>query len=132
MDFDNLEGWGRKQAKLKPSKSNKKIISYHSFLKTSPLMPLHSNIVFKRPKLRKKVNDIKIQDSMMNWSKILIMDPEMIIKQARERKVTEGSEPDVMNLSAMDIDSMNPTYAMLEVYNKCMDRETSPKYKPDR
>ncbi|XP_056632135.1 serine/threonine-protein kinase VRK1-like [Diorhabda sublineata] len=125
LDFDNKEGWGDKQKKIK---SNKKIITHSSFLKTSPLMPLNSNIVFKRPKLRKQLKDVKIQTSIMNWSKILI-DPETILKQARERKMTEGS--DSSNLSSLDIDSMNPTPEMLNIYNKCMEREASPVHKTD-
>ncbi|KAG5895738.1 hypothetical protein JTB14_025684 [Gonioctena quinquepunctata] len=98
-------------------------------------MALPSNIVFHRPKLRKKVknnnnNTKKVPDSMMNWSKILT-DPETIIKQARERKTTEGSDPGISNLSEIDIESMNPTYAMLEVYNRCRDREFSPRHRGD-
>lgn len=102
-----------------------------SFLKTSPLMPLHSNIVFKRPKLRKAAKNKKsIDSSMMHWSKILI-DPEEIIKQGRERRVTDGSNGST-NLSLSELESLNPTYAMIEVYNKCKERETSPTYKADR
>ncbi|XP_072375582.1 serine/threonine-protein kinase VRK1-like isoform X1 [Diabrotica undecimpunctata] len=125
LDFDNLEGWGIK----KITASNKKIVTHFSFLKTSPLQPLNSNIVFKRPKLRKQGKDVKIQDSMMNWSKILI-DPENIIRQARDRTTTEGSDPGV-GLTSLDIDSMNPTQEMLNIFNKCMERETSPRYKTE-
>ncbi|KAJ8972872.1 hypothetical protein NQ317_013614, partial [Molorchus minor] len=133
LDFDNLEILDSKQKKLKRKVSTSDIrkIFQGSFLKTSPLMPLHSNIIFKRPKLRKKIKDKKIKDSRMNWSKILT-DPETIMKQAtRERKTTEGSDPGGSSLASLDLDSMNPTYAMLEVYNKCKERETSPKYKGD-
>ncbi|KAJ8968373.1 hypothetical protein NQ314_002323 [Rhamnusium bicolor] len=134
LDFDNLEGWGSKQKKLKSKKvgrENRKVFR-SSFLMTSPLMPLHSNIIYKRPKLRKKIKNKKIKDSMMNWSKIL-MDPEIIMKQAtRERKYTEGSDLGAANLSSIDLESMNPTYAMLEVYNKCKERDISPRYKGDR
>ncbi|CAG9824248.1 unnamed protein product [Phaedon cochleariae] len=131
LDFDNLEGWGSKQKKSK--KNNGKIITCGSFLKTSPLLPINSNIMFKRPKLRKKAKNNDTQDSMMNWSKILT-DPETIIKQARERKNTEGSDPGTPNSMCLDIEtieSMNPTYAMLEVFNKCKEREGSPRYKND-
>nr|XP_023023404.1 casein kinase I homolog 3-like [Leptinotarsa decemlineata] len=135
LDFDNVQGWGIKKKKQVPARNNVRLITCGSFLKTSPLMPLHSNIVFRRPKLRKKAktnnnnnNDLKIPDTMMNWSKILT-DPETIIKQARERKTTEGSDQGVASLSFSDIESMNPTYAMMEIYNRCKDRETSPRYK---
>ncbi|KAJ8942067.1 hypothetical protein NQ318_004092 [Aromia moschata] len=132
LDFDNLEVWGSKQKKLKRkvvSPENKKTFC-GSFLMTSPLMPLHSNIIYKRPKLRKKVKNKEIKDSQMNWSKIL-MDPETIMKQAtRERKTTETSDPGI-TIKLTDLERMNPTYAMMEVYNKCKDRETSPRYKGD-
>lgn len=133
LDFDNLECGKNQQKKLK-----RKIIGCENrrlfptnFLMTNPLMPLQSNIIFKRPKLRKKVKN-KLKDSAMNWSKIL-MDPEIIMKQGmRERKITEGSDPGTISLSSRDLYNMNPTYAMLEVYNKCKEREVSPRHKGDR
>lgn len=63
----------------------------------------------------------------MNWSRILT-DPETILKQARERKNTEESE----DFSEMDIDALNPTYAMMNVYNKAIGRVDNWKYKTER
>lgn len=134
LDFDNLESGRSQQKKLKRKVvgcENKKLFPSR-FLMSSPLMPLQSNIIFKRPKLRKKVKNKKIKDSAMNWSKIL-MDPETIMKQAtKERKTTESSDQGTITLSTRDLHNMNPTYAMLEVYNKCKDRDVSPRYKGDK
>lgn len=63
----------------------------------------------------------------MNWSKILT-DPENILRQARERKNTEENE----DFLEMDIEALNPTYAMMSVYNKAIGRPESSKYKSDR
>lgn len=63
----------------------------------------------------------------MNWSKILT-DPENILKQARERKNTEESE----DFSEMDIEALNPTYAMISVYNKAIGLGDTWKYKSER
>lgn len=63
----------------------------------------------------------------MNWSKILT-DPENILKQARERKITEESE----DFCGMDIEALNPTYAMLNVYNKAIGRVENSRSRSDR
>lgn len=91
--------------------------------------PLVSNIIYKRPKLRKKTKDQQpICDSMMNWSKILT-DPENILKQgSKKRSLDEASGCDDEQLSEIDLGSMNPTYAMLEVYNNYMGKGESRKY----
>ncbi|KAJ8922209.1 hypothetical protein NQ315_004146 [Exocentrus adspersus] len=132
LDFENLES-----AKSRQKKGSRKLIGCENkklyptrFLMSNPLMPLDSNIIFKRPKLRKKVKNKKIKDSAMNWSKIL-MDPETIMKQATKERKTEGSDLIPMSLTAKDLNNMNPTYAMLEVFNKCKDRDASPKHKGD-
>ncbi|XP_030755414.1 serine/threonine-protein kinase VRK1-like [Sitophilus oryzae] len=123
LDFDNLEGWGRKQKKTGKCKANKKenvkIFKRPSLLLYSPRLPLSSNIIFKRPKLRKKIKDKLVDNSMMNWSRIL-MDPETIIKQAHRKTADEDRG---FNICDMDIDSLNPTPAMRDVFNKVLDRE---------
>lgn len=63
----------------------------------------------------------------MNWSKILT-DPENILKQARERKSTDESE----DFTEIDIDALNPTYAMINVYNKALGRSDNSKYRYER
>lgn len=127
LDFDNLEGWGNKQKKCVRDRENKKKKFKEISLITR--IPLQSNnIMFKRPKLRKKS---KHNDSMMNWSRILT-DPEEIIKQARERKNTEHSDPGLVNLTLDELKKLNPTYAMWDVYAKWKERpETSPKNRND-
>lgn len=126
MNFDEVDDW--RHTLTKKSKKQKNIVlNTYSFLVKSPLKPLSSNIVFKRPKLRKKVKSIQIPDSIMNWSKILT-DPENILKQARERKNTEESE----DFFLMDIESLNPTFAMMCVYYKAIGRTEDSKYNMDR
>ncbi|VEN52756.1 unnamed protein product [Callosobruchus maculatus] len=135
LDFDNFEGFG----KLKP-KGKKKILVggrenrgkkvHASFLK-SPLMPLHSNVVFKRPKLRKTAmlfEDNQPKETLMTWSQILT-DPEEILKQAREKRVVEDCDT-TFNMSLAELKSMNPTYAMWEVFHRYKNG-ASPKHKGD-
>lgn len=130
LDFDNLEGWGRKQKKVGKVKSNKKenksIFKRPSILLYSPRKPLSSNIIFKRPKLRKKIKDKLAKNSMMNWSRILIMDPETIIKQGGHRKNTDNEGG--VNILELDLDSLNPTPAMREVFNKASERQECSPY----
>nr|CAI5837999.1 unnamed protein product [Callosobruchus analis] len=136
LDFDNFEGFG----KLKPKGKKKKILVggrenkgkkvHASFLK-SPLMPLDSNVVFKRPKLRKTAllfEDNQPKETLMTWSQILT-DPEEILKQAREKKVAEDCDT-TFNMSLAELKSMNPTYAMWDVFHKCKNG-ISPKHKGD-
>lgn len=126
MDFDDTHDWKNSLPK-KAKKQKTLVLTTHSFLVKSPLKPISSNVVFKRPKLRKQVKSVQIPNSIMNWSKILT-DPENILKQARERKNTEESE----DFSDMDIEALNPTYAMLNVYNKAIGRTENTRYKSDR
>lgn len=114
LDFNNEEDCRVSKKKRKLSRDEETIMNNNTFLKNSPLRPISSNIVFKRPKLRKKCKNLKV-DSMMNWSKLLI-DPENILKQARDKKSCDEDGPP--DLSHLDLKSMNPTYAMIEVYNK--------------
>lgn len=135
LDFDNLEGWGRKQNKIKKVSENYKMKKLH-LLEQMQRFPLHSNLPVK-PKLRKKTKS-KDVGSQMHWSKILI-DPEFILKQkkVRDRKLTESSDSNPGNsISNMDIFELNPTYAMLEVFNKLQERlngslYNSPSHKND-
>lgn len=79
-----------------------------------------ANPVYCRPKLRKKINDKLAQDSMMNWSKILV-DPETIIKQATNRQ----KSPDVdrpLGISEQELESLNPTPIMREVFGKMSEK----------
>lgn len=119
LDFENLEGWGKKQK----IKKKYEIISH----KNSPFIqrqPLLSNSPIKKPVLRGKKNK-KLKK--MNWSKILSSDPEKLFKQRlfkeeikpRDRRITDPCETPLQNL---DIFKLNPTYAMMDVYNKCRDR----------
>lgn len=126
MDLDETCNWQRKLPKKKRKQKNP-VLKTYSFLLKSPLKSISSNVVFKRPKLRKSVKRLQISDSIMNWSRILT-DPENILKQARERKNTEESE----DFSDMDIEALNPTYAMINVYNKAIGRTDNSKNRNDR
>lgn len=120
FDFDNFEGWGQKQHKIKISSENYKM-KKRQLLQEMQRFPLHSNLPVK-PKLRKKTKSKDV--SRMHWSKILI-DPEFILKQkkVRDRKLTESSDSNPANsISTMDIFELNPTYAMLEVFNKLQEK----------
>ena len=91
--------------------------------------PLTTNSYMKPPKLRR---ERKNKEARIHWSKIL-KDPEVIIKQnkSRERKLTENSDTGISNL---DVWQLNPTYAMLEVFFKSIERMNSgqsPNYKGD-
>ncbi|XP_022909287.2 serine/threonine-protein kinase VRK1-like [Onthophagus taurus] len=91
-----------------------------------PLSTKPSNLPLK-PKRRRKGKEI----ANLSWSKVL-MDPEMILRQGkhRYRTITESSDA-VLNLQDIDLDELNPTYAMVEVYNKFMERlqsGSSPRY----
>lgn len=96
-------------------------------LHTISRIPLQSNIPVK-PLLRKKVKDKKLKKKT-NWFEEM-PDPEEILKQAREKKSSENND---CNIADLNIHRLNPTYAMLEVYNKCIERgDSSPSYKGDR
>lgn len=129
LDFDNKEGWGCKPQINKKHSENRKMkkpvtpISYR--------FPLQSNLPVK-PKLRQKVKD-KQKASILKWSRILI-DPEGLLKQkkVRDRKLTESSDSTNGSILNMDIHKLNPTYAMMEVFNKSKERmNNSPVHKSD-
>ncbi|CAG9761359.1 unnamed protein product [Ceutorhynchus assimilis] len=123
LDFENLEGWGQKQKEpLKGSRkeNNRTVYRIPSLLLYSPLRQLSANILFKRPKLRNKIKDKLAMDSMMNWSKILVQDPETIMKQAATRKTSEDDK--TFNILEFDLESLNPTPAMREVFNCAAER----------
>lgn len=69
----------------------------------------------------------------MNWSKILIDDPEVILKQAREKmKSNENIGGDCCSGGGMslinrnfDLNALNPTGAMIEVFNKYKEGKTN-------
>lgn len=120
LDFNSLEGWGQR-----PKKTNRNVEN----IKTKKVVicrfkrsPLHSNIAVK-PLLRKKIK--KAKSNELIWSKILQNDPEEIIKQAarnktRDRKITETM--DSSELENLDIHKLQPTYHMLNVYNRYIDK----------
>lgn len=116
LDFDNLEGHGKR------TKIRKKSEICHKKSPFIPRQPLLSNSPIKKPELRDK----KRKKKKLDWSKVLASDPEKILrsiitedKKPRDRKMTDPSESPLQNL---DIHKMNPTYAMIDVYNKCRDR----------
>lgn len=134
FDFDNTEGWGQKQKKIKKNSENHRVKKH--YIQQIPRFPLQSNLPVKI-KLRKKTN--KQIDAQLKWSRIL-MDPEFILKQGnrvRDRKMTESSDSNPANsIFNMDIQKFNPTYAMIEVYNKSKERlngscNNSPAHKND-
>ncbi|XP_050315113.1 serine/threonine-protein kinase VRK1-like [Anthonomus grandis grandis] len=113
LDFDNLEGG------VHPNESRGHETRPHCLL-NSPLTPLSPNVIFKRPKLRNKIKD-KVDVSMMNWSKILVMDPETIIKQAPKRCSDEDKGG--FALTREELERLNPTRQMREVFNRAVRRE---------
>lgn len=131
LDFDNVEGWGRKPPKEKatPVKTNKRTRR----IKRTPLAA--KNTPSDKPVLRKNK---KSQKRTLNWSKML-SDPEEILRQnnklnksqetvkSRERKLTESSDTSCVGNSVhnLDIWTLNPTYAMLDVFNRCKDRNAN-------
>lgn len=146
FDFDNLEGWGPKQKRMRPPNSEnlkcQRVVAKNRGVKR---LPLTSNIRLSsmcnslvKPNLRKQTKEDRKAKRMLNWSKIL-MDPNMIMKKSRERKTTDTSENGgnhsngILNL---DLNELNPTYAMLDVYNRTLDRLSSgngvsPKHRSD-
>lgn len=123
LDFDNLEGWGHKPKKSKRSLENRMIKKRTK----SNRLPLTSNIIVEKPKLRKKTR--KTKKAKLNWSKI--PDPEEILRKKhhelskmRERKLTESSDSSCNgnSLQNLNIKSLNPTYAMLDVFYKSRDK----------
>lgn len=148
FDFDNLEGWGSKQKKIKPLNSENlkcRRICRNGIKRpplTSNLPPLlisNSLLIsntFVKPILRKQVKQDRKAQRMLNWSKIL-MDPNLIMKKNRERKTPESIEPSNLNAIAnLDLSVLNPTYAMVDVYNRTLDKLNagngfSPKHRND-
>lgn len=136
LDFDNLEGWGCMQKKIKMSENQRKRLPVNTITR----FPLTSNFSVRSPKLlRKKLNKKAL--ACLNWSKILT-DPEIIIKKqkkARDRKLTESSADPNSNTSIleMDIFQLNPTYAMIEVFNRskeklnCCSGNSTPSHKSE-
>lgn len=131
FDFDNLEGWGRKQKKTKRNSENFKVTKL--IRQQFKRMPLQSNLPLK-PLLRKTLKNKKKNE--LNWSKILL-DPETILKQAktREKKTSECNE--LNSIEYMNIDKLKPTYHMLNIYNRYMDKLNnanglSPRYNEER
>ncbi|XP_060520664.1 serine/threonine-protein kinase VRK1-like [Cylas formicarius] len=115
LDFDGAEDSTVVMQKIIP-KSTEKIATA---LFRSPCVPLDSNIIFQRPKLRKKIKDKYVKMTVMNWSRILI-DPETILKQAAQKKsVSEEPSPGVLEI---DLEAMNPTPAMRDVYERAYER----------
>lgn len=133
FDFECLEGWGEKPKKIKQhgfeNRNMRKTVK-------SNRPPLTSNILIEnteaKPMLRKKTG--KKGPKQLNWSKILA-DPEGIMRRlrtpeinlkARERKITETSDTSCSGNNSlhtiMDILRLNPTYAMLDVFNKSKDK----------
>lgn len=110
FDFDNLEKCTKKQKNI--ANRQNKILAAKNVVRT----PLRSNI-YVRPLLRKTGCKKKI-----SWSKILV-DPEGLIKQinkqGKERKTPDWHEMNFSsNLHNLDLDSLNPTPAMIDVYNR--------------
>ncbi|EFA00506.1 hypothetical protein TcasGA2_TC003370 [Tribolium castaneum] len=127
FDFDNVQ----RNKLLKPTrirKRTKENIRARKFIHTISRLPLQSNIPIK-PLLRKKVKNKKVKPKA-NWFGELT-DPEIILKQAR--KNSENTDANLAsNVAELDINALNPTYAMIEVYNKCRERiDASPTYKSD-
>ncbi|KAF5297369.1 hypothetical protein FQR65_LT01299 [Abscondita terminalis] len=116
LDFDNLEGWGRKQKKTKCNSENVRITrAVQSLTRT----PLKSNLPTK-PNLRKE-KKLKVDK---DWAQALI-NPEEIIKEAkiRKRKMTDSSDSNQSNgIQNLDLNALNPTSAMLEVFFRSLDR----------
>lgn len=124
LDFNNEEGWGKINKKMR------KKINENLGNKPVQRKPLTSNtLVNKKPVLRGRKN--KSKGKKLNWF-MKVPDPEEILRQSnkieksleivhnpRKRRNTDPSENSVQN---MNIWKLNPTYAMLEVYNKSRDR----------
>ncbi|KAF5272325.1 hypothetical protein FQA39_LY07926 [Lamprigera yunnana] len=126
LNLDGLEGWGCKQKKIKCKLDNLNISLVNSIRRN----PLKSNLPV-RPNLRKVRNPEVNKD----WAKALA-DPEIIIKKAksRERKITDSSDLNAMSgIQNLDIHALNPTAAMIEVFNKSIGKlnsnGSSPQYK---
>lgn len=109
----------------KKTNENYKVCKFHTFSR----IPLQSNIPVK-PLLRKKIKNDTKKKKKSKWFDVL--DPEEILKQAREKKINENNDF-VSNIADLNIKELNPTYAMIEVYNKSRDREYAlPSCKGDR
>ncbi|KAB0791974.1 hypothetical protein PPYR_13935 [Photinus pyralis] len=119
LDFDNREGWGRKQKKTKCNSENVKVKCAKMLLQRAPLQ---SNLPVRRKVIKRDVVKRK-----KDWISQLV-DPEVIIKRARERKLTDTSENS--GIQNLDIHALNPTSAMLDVFNKSMERLNSNGHSP--
>lgn len=117
LDFDNKEGWGKKLKKLRKNDENS--IGGNCKISRFKNSPIHSNSA--KPLLRKKVKSIN--DRELNWSKLLLNDPEVLIKQAkiRDRKFTDTMD-NSSGLQNLDINELQPTYHMIKVYNRFIDK----------
>lgn len=131
LDFDSIEGWGLEQKMKKNFENRTKKISVIPIGR----LPFQSNFSMKSPKMLRKKSLANL-----NWSKIL-MDPEIIIKKQKRTgnvKLSESSDLNPSSVLNMDIYQLNPTYAMIEVFNKSKERlscgsgNNSPNYKSER
>lgn len=113
LDFMNKEGWGLKKKLSKNTENDRRRASVVcSIMRT----PLKSNVAVKHV-LRKKDK----AKAVMRWSKILF-DPEMIIKSGkRVKELEENDNSDA--LANLNIQELNPTDTMLEVYNNYLERQ---------
>ncbi|XP_018335382.1 serine/threonine-protein kinase VRK1-like isoform X2 [Agrilus planipennis] len=138
FDFDNLEGWGRKQ-KITNNRNNtlekkNKIIRRQKIMFKVVRSPLRSNLPILRKRLKVKTKTPR----KIRWPKMLL-DPETIMKQGkcRERRTTETTDSgSVAGIHNLNIEELNPTPTMVEVYNKSIERinsanGSSPTYKGD-
>lgn len=121
LDFDNREGWGRKQKKTKCNTENIKVKCAKLLLLRTPLK---SNLPV-RLNLRKVVN--RNMNRKKRWEPLLV-DPEVIIKKARERKLTDTSENN--GIQNLNINALNPTSAMVDVFNKSIEKLNSNGHSP--
>lgn len=125
FDFDSLEKCTKRMKKA--NIENKHKVNAIAFMFRSPL---RANL---RVNLRNNHCDKKI-----SWSKILV-DPEGLIKQCnkhREKKLLEINEMAVCsNINNLTINNLNPTPAMMHVYNRFKKKEnncTNPHGKGDK
>ncbi|XP_044760235.1 serine/threonine-protein kinase VRK1-like [Coccinella septempunctata] len=108
FDFDNVEGWG-----LNKKKVSEKVGHPVDVFKRPPLL---SNMPVK-PILRRKTKKTKTQ-AALKWS-MMLSDPEVLLKKVN-RKVETNDAPTVLDF---DLEEMNPTPAMREVFKKYEERK---------
>lgn len=105
FDFDNLEGW--RLVKKKISEDMEDVFKRPPLLSNMPAPPI----------LRKKTKKKKINRAL-KWSRML-SDPEILLKKVRDRK-DNNEFPNVLDF---DLEKMNPTPAMREVFRKYEERK---------